>query len=102
MRIVLVDDHTLFRDGVASLLFAWGHEVVGQAGDGREAVERFRAHASEIACVLRDLAMPRMDGEETFLELRRIQPEVRVVLASGYSDQEIAQRFRSAGLASTR
>jgi DNA-binding NarL/FixJ family response regulator len=39
MRIVLVDDHALFRDGVASLLLAWGHEVVGQASDGGEAVE---------------------------------------------------------------
>jgi DNA-binding NarL/FixJ family response regulator len=40
-----------------------------------------------------------MDGEETFRELRRIQPDVRVVLTSGYSNQEIMGRFRSAGLA---
>ena len=38
MRILLADDHALFRDGVASLLEAWGHEVVGLAGDGEEAV----------------------------------------------------------------
>jgi CheY-like chemotaxis protein len=73
--------------------------AVLRASDGREAVELFRARASDIVCVLLDLAMPRMDGEETYRELRRIQPGVRVVLASGYSDPEIAQRFRGAGLA---
>ena len=39
MRTLLVDDHALFRDGVASLLLAWEHEVVGQAADGAEAIE---------------------------------------------------------------
>ena len=39
MRIVLADDHALFRDGVSSLLRAWGHDVVGHAADGREAVD---------------------------------------------------------------
>jgi CheY-like chemotaxis protein len=69
------------------------------ARDGREAVELFAARASEVVCVLLDLAMPGMDGEETFRELRRIQPSVRVILASGYGNQEIANRFRGAGLA---
>jgi CheY-like chemotaxis protein len=73
--------------------------TVLRACDGQEALDLFHIHASEIVCVLLDLAMPRMDGEETLRELRRIQPGVRIVLASGYSDQEIAQRFRGAGLA---
>ena len=56
MRILLADDHALFRDGVASLLGAWGHEVVGQAADGPAAV----AQAHELApdLVLMDVAMP--------------------------------------------
>jgi CheY-like chemotaxis protein len=74
-----------------------GYTVLS-AADGREALEVFRARRSEIACVLLDLAMPHMDGHETFLELRRIQPDVRVLLATGFSDQEIAKRFANAGL----
>jgi len=74
-----------------------GFNVIS-AGDGREALKIFRAHASEIVCVLLDLAMPHMDGQETFQELRLIQPDVRVVLATGYSDQEVAKRFSNAGL----
>ena len=53
----------------------------------------------EIACVLLDLTMPRMDGEETYRELRRIRPDVKVIIASGYSEQEISRRFAGQDLA---
>jgi DNA-binding NarL/FixJ family response regulator len=56
MRILLADDHPLFRDGVASLLRAWGHEVVGQAGDADEAVRLADAHRPDL--VLMDIQMP--------------------------------------------
>ena len=60
-------------------------------------------HAKEpvdqIACVLLDLTMPQMDGEETYLELRRIRPDVPVILSSGYNQQEVSQRFAGKGLA---
>jgi PAS domain S-box-containing protein len=96
--VLLVDDEESVRNVAGRMLERCGFKVI-RAGDGREAVERFRTQAAEIVCVLLDLAMPRMDGEETFRELRRIKPDVRVVLATGYSDQEIAERFCSAGLA---
>jgi DNA-binding response OmpR family regulator len=70
-----------------------------RASDGREGVELFRTRAAEIVCVLLDLAMPGMDGEETLRELRRIQPGVLVILASGFGAQEVSQRFRGLGLA---
>jgi PAS domain S-box-containing protein len=96
--ILLVDDEEPVRTVTGRMLERCGFTVL-RASDGREGLERFRAHAAEIVCVLLDLAMPGMDGEETFRELRRIQPRVRVVLASGYSDQEISQRFQGTGLA---
>jgi PAS domain S-box-containing protein len=96
--ILLVDDEEPVRNVSGRMLERSGFAVL-RAGDGLEAIELFRAHAAEIVCVLLDLAMPRMDGEETFKELRRIQPDVRVILASGYSDQEISQRFQNLGLA---
>ena len=49
--------------------------------------------------VLLDLTMPRMDGEETFRELRRIRPDVRVIISSGYNEQESTNRFAGKGLA---
>ena len=61
--------------------------------------ETFRTHADEIVCVLLDLTMPRVDGEEAFRELRRIRPDVTVVLCSGYNRQDATQRFAGKGLA---
>ncbi len=60
MRIVIADDHSLFRDGLKSLLQAEGHEVIGEARDGVEAVELTKRLHPEV--VLMDLSMPRMDG----------------------------------------
>ena len=96
--VLLVDDEEAVRNVAGQMLERCGFTVLC-ARDGREAVGLFATRASEIVCVLLDLAMPGMDGEETFRELRRIQPSVRVILASGYGNQEIANRFRGAGLA---
>jgi PAS domain S-box-containing protein len=96
--ILLVDDEEPVRNVTSRMLERNGFAVL-RARDGQEAIELFRTHAAAVVCVLLDLAMPRMDGEETFKELRRIHPRVRVILASGYSDQEITQRFQNAGLA---
>ncbi|MBT3201389.1 MAG: PAS domain-containing protein [Phycisphaerales bacterium] len=69
------------------------------AADGRQAVDIFESHADEIVCVLLDLTMPHMDGAEAFRELRRINPDVTVVLCSGYSEQDATERFAGKGLA---
>ncbi len=69
------------------------------APDGRAALELFRKHGDKIACVLLDLTMPHMDGEETFRELRLLRPSVRVILCSGYNEQDATQRFTGEGLA---
>ena len=53
----------------------------------------------EIVVVLLDLTMPHLDGEETFRELRRLRPDVRVILSSGYNEQETTSRFAGKGLA---
>jgi PAS domain S-box-containing protein len=66
---------------------------------GRQAVTTFREHADEIVCVLLDLTMPHMDGEETFREMRRIRPDVTVLLCSGYNEQDAMQRFSGKGVA---
>jgi PAS domain S-box-containing protein len=69
------------------------------ARDGRQAVDVFRAHVDEIDAVLLDLTMPCLSGEEAFSEMRRMRPDVRVILSSGYDEQDATTRFHSQDLA---
>jgi two-component system, cell cycle sensor histidine kinase and response regulator CckA len=97
-RILVVDDEEVIRNVVRTALEKFGFSVL-TAADGFEAVELFRAQASEVAVVLLDMTMPRMSGDEAFQEMRRIRPDVRVILSSGYTEQEATTRFADAGLA---
>lgn len=78
MRIVLVDDQPLFRNGVASLLQAHGHDVVAEAGDGQEALEVVRRTRPDL--VLMDLRMPVLGGLEATRLLKSEFPRLRVVI----------------------
>ena len=62
----------------------------GAAG-GAEAVEIFKQRCEEISCVVLDLSMPGMSGQETFVALEAINSEVRVIFTSGYSEREVSQ-----------
>ena len=69
------------------------------AADGDETIEVFRKHADQIDCVLLDLTMPKMDGEEAYDELRRISDDVPIIMSSGYTREEIEQRFADRDIA---
>ena len=69
------------------------------AEDGRAGVQMFRTHVDEIRAVLLDMTMPDMSGEEVFRAIRTIWPEVRVILSSGYNEQETISQFQEKGLA---
>jgi two-component system cell cycle sensor histidine kinase/response regulator CckA len=94
--ILLVDDEETIRAMGARMLAKLGFQVL-LAADGREALAVYREHGAEIALILLDLTMPHMDGEETFRELRALDPEVRVVMSSGYSEQDVTSRFVGQG-----
>jgi DNA-binding NarL/FixJ family response regulator len=85
MRILIVDDHPLFRDGLRSLLEARGIEVVGEASDGRSAVEL--AHRLRPDIVLMDLAMPNLDGLAATRLISASLPDVRVVVLTASDDE---------------
>ena len=86
MRVLIVDDHSLFRDGLASLLEAAGFEVVGEASDGEDALrETSRLHPD---LVLLDINMPGMDGLETLAKLRKQSPETDVVMLTASEDEK--------------
>src|ERR687892_489556 len=89
-RILVVDDHPLTRDALTSLLAQGGFDVVGEAGDGAEALEL--AHTLQPDLVLLDLTMPGMDGLTVLPRLRAAAPrcEVVVLTASGTEDNLLA------------
>ena len=98
-RVLVVDDEEGMRITIARMMGTMGLEPT-LASDGREAIELFRADPDRFALVLLDLTMPHLDGEQTFTELRRIRPDVRVVLMSGFNAHEVLVRFSGKGLAS--
>lgn len=85
MRIVIADDHALFRDGLRSLLLAQGHEVVGEARNGREAVAL--VHEIRPDLVLMDISMPELDGLEATRAIALEVPEAKVVILTASEDQ---------------
>jgi len=88
-RVLCVDDHPLVRKGIASILANEADlQLVGEAGDGREAVQAFRLHRPDVT--LMDLRMPQMDGIEATKLIREEDPEARIIALTSYDgDQEI-------------
>lgn len=95
--ILVVDDEEMIRMVCVDLIEELGFEAL-VAADGEEALRIFREQGDRIGLVLLDQVMPGMDGVAVFRELRRIRPDVRVLLASGYSEQEVSECYKGLGL----
>ncbi|MFZ2658519.1 MAG: PocR ligand-binding domain-containing protein [Victivallales bacterium] len=96
-KILLVDDDEMVRNIVSSFLSSFGHEVVN-CRDGLEAVELYRHSWKEIDLVILDMMMPRMNGKDAFLEMQKINKDVKTLLISGYSIDGEAQSLLDAGI----
>jgi two-component system nitrate/nitrite response regulator NarL len=97
LRVIVVDDHRLYRQGIVRALETAGAIVVGEAGDGRSALELIRGHQPDVALV--DVSMPGLDGIDVVAELARQGPDVPVVLLSAYSDGALVNSGLEAGAA---
>ncbi len=95
--ILLVEDAPDVREMTALMLQELGFDVI-QGQDGLQGVELFRQHQEQIALVILDWNMPRMNGEEAFLAMRSMRPKARILIATGYSEQEVIFRFQRYGL----
>ncbi|MBZ5593920.1 MAG: PAS domain S-box protein [Acidobacteriia bacterium] len=96
--ILIVDDEEGVRSVARGALEKAGFTTM-VAEDGHAAVELFRTHANDITAVLLDMTMPRMSGEEVFRAIRNLRPDAKVILSSGYNEQETLSLFQSKGLA---
>jgi CheY-like chemotaxis protein len=96
--VLVVDDEASVRTLAERMIQRCGYRTLG-APDGIEALRLVRERGREIDCVLLDLTMPKMDGEETLRELRAISPDLPVILCSGYHGLETSERFAGFRLA---
>ena len=94
--VLLVDDEETVRDIGSAMLKELGFTPI-TADDGLSALAVYRERP-DIVCVILDLTMPHMDGEQCFRELRRIHPGLPVIMSSGYNEQEVTERFAGCGL----
>jgi len=96
IRVLVVEDHHVVRQGLVSLLKVIdGMEVVGEAADGAEAIARFREHQPDVTLI--DLRLPRMSGVDVILRVRSESPQARFVVLTTYDGDEDIYRALKAG-----
>lgn len=95
--VLVIDDEEVVRNVTRRMLLRIGYEPL-LAEDGLVGIEAYKKTKDQIVGVLLDMTMPRLSGEETLSRLKQINPDVRVLLMSGYSEQEASNRFMGKGL----
>src|SRR3989454_12408647 len=85
LRVLLADDHVIFRQGVRTLLERSGFEIVAEAGDGREAVQLAKDVKPDVAIL--DLAMPQLSGPDAAREIAQGSPQTRAIMLTMYSEE---------------
>jgi len=91
-KVLLVDDEKMVLEVGKAILQRLGNEVI-TAASGEEALDRFVQHQETIGCVVLDLTMPGMDGQATFKQLRKLSPELPIIIASGLAFDQVTGQF---------
>ena len=96
IRVMTVDDHALIREGVAALIANQKDmRLVGEASNGREAIEQFRSLGPDVT--LMDLQMPEMNGIDALIAIRSEFPEARIIVLTTYAGDALCKRAMKAG-----
>lgn len=96
IKVLIVDDHQLFREGIVTLLFsAENIEVIAQAEDGLDAINKAKHFKPDV--VLLDIAMPRMNGIEATKKLKVLMPDIKIITLSMHSDKQYVKGVLEAG-----
>lgn len=96
IRVLVVEDHEVVREGLCSLLTSrYGVEVIGEAADGFEAVEKAQALDPDV--ILMDLFMPRMTGLEAIMKIRQRDPDARILILTSFSEEDKISAALQAG-----
>ena len=96
IRVLTVDDHALIREGIAALIANQKDmSLVGEASNGREAVEQFKLHRPDVT--LMDLQMPEMNGIDALIAIRSEFPDARIVVLTTYAGDVLCKRAMKAG-----
>jgi len=96
IKVLIVDDHKLFREGIITLLFsAENIEVIAQAEDGQDAIDKAKHFKPDI--VLLDITMPRMNGIEATKKLKALTPGIKIISLSMHSEKEYVKGALDAG-----
>lgn len=91
-KVLVIDDDAAVRAVTVRALNFFGWTTL-QAVDGVDGLEKFYANRADIGCVLVDLTMPRLDGPSTVREMQAIDPDTRVILMTGYAEDDARERF---------
>ncbi len=94
--ILVIDDEAIIRQTLSMMLEFLGYDVL-LAADGEQGIAMFEMHQQHIRVVILDMTMPGMSGDAVFQRLQAVNPEVKVLLFSGYSEQDVQQRFAGRG-----
>ena len=95
-RILIADDHEALRRGLRSALLGAGWQVIGEAADGKETVEKVRELKPDL--LLLDLSMPVMSGHDAAREILRTNPDLKIVVFTMHESQQVRDALRKIGV----
>jgi DNA-binding NarL/FixJ family response regulator len=96
-KVLIADDHALVREGISAFLkLSDDFEVIAEASDGIEAIEKTAKYHPDI--IIMDINMPKLGGLEATIEIKKMQPDAKVLVLTQYEDKEYISRFLKAGV----
>ena len=96
-KILIIDDETIIQELLQDVLQSEGYDIFS-ARDGQEGLELFQSKSDEIELVILDVILPKVDGKTVFTEIRKIKPEVKVLIISGYSKSDVKEELIQKGI----